>query len=127
LRMTEKRRTLIVEDEDLIRFALESVLVEEGCDVCAARDGGEALRMLESECVPDLILLDLMMPHMDGGEFRRRQRQMAHVADVPVIVLSGARELRARAEALGAAAALAKPFELEDLAGTIRRVLASTG
>jgi CheY-like chemotaxis protein len=121
--MPDRARALIVEDEDLIRLTLESLLVDEDFDVRVARHGAEALQVVVDNWVPDIILLDLMMPEMDGEEFRARQRQLPHLADIPVVVLSGAHEVRERAQALGAAAAIAKPFDLNDVLGTLRRVL----
>jgi DNA-binding response OmpR family regulator len=70
-----------------------------------------------------LILLDLMMPVMDGWTFRERQRQLAGAGAIPVLVLSGAREVRKAAEQLNAIAAIAKPFDLDDLLETIHALL----
>ena len=87
-----------------------------------AHHGAEALALLDG-WRPDVILLDLMMPQMDGWTFRVRQQARHDVADVPVVVLSGAHESRMRAHELGAAAALSKPFHLDDVVASLRRVL----
>jgi DNA-binding response OmpR family regulator len=120
--MAEPARALVVDDDDLIRDALEALLFDEGFDVRVAHHGTEALAVLNG-WRPDVILLDLMMPDMDGWTFRARQRARQDVADVPVVVLSGAHESRMRAHELGAAAALSKPFHLDDVVATLRRVL----
>jgi CheY-like chemotaxis protein len=114
-------RVLVIEDEDTIGHVIAETLAEEGYEVRRARNGREALGILEG-WLPQLILLDLMMPVMDGGIFRAAQQQLeGGVAEVPVIVLSGAREVRTRAAELGAVAALSKPFELDQLVEAVGR------
>jgi two-component system chemotaxis response regulator CheY len=115
------RRVLVVEDEDTIGHVVVETLADEGFEVRRARNGREALGILEG-WLPQLILLDLMMPVMDGGIFRAKQQRLeGSVANVPVIVLSGAREVRTRAAELGAVAALSKPFELDQLVEAVGR------
>ena len=124
--MIEPHRILIVEDEEVIRETVATIFMEEGYDVRTAENGQEALRVVQ-EWLPTVIVLDLMMPVMDGWTFREMQRGLAGpVASVPVILLSGARNMRSSAELLGAADALAKPFDLEDLLATVERVVAVT-
>jgi CheY-like chemotaxis protein len=114
-------RVLVIEDEDTIGHVIAETLAEEGYEVRRARNGREALGILEG-WLPQLILLDLMMPVMDGGIFRAAQQQLeGGVAEVPVIVLSGAREVRTRAAELGAVEALSKPFELDQLVEAVGR------
>jgi CheY-like chemotaxis protein len=114
-------RVLVIEDEDTIGHVIAETLAEEGYEVRRARNGREALGILEG-WLPQLILLDLMMPVMDGGIFRAAQQRLeGGVAEVPVIVLSGAREVRTRAAELGAVAALSKPFELDQLVEAVGR------
>jgi CheY-like chemotaxis protein len=80
---------LIVEDDPAIRQALYDVLESEGYRVAAATDGQDALNYLHStQPHPQLILLDLLMPIMDGYAFRTVQLQEADLADIPVVVLS---------------------------------------
>lgn len=115
------RRVLIVEDEDAIGEIVSDALALEGYDVRRARDGQEAMRILGT-WLPHLILLDLMMPVMDGRTFRAAQRQLdGDAARVPVIVLSAAREARAQAEEIGAVEALSKPFDLEQVIASVGR------
>lgn len=121
--MVDSRRVLVVDDERAIRSVLTEALTEEGCEVRSARDGREALQILLG-WRPDVILLDLMMPVMDGRTFWEAQRGLPDgLSDVPLIVLSGAREVAAHAEAMGAAAALPKPFDLDEVIEVVELAL----
>ena len=100
---------LIVEDEVTTRDALTEVLGREGREIIAASDGQEALVRLREVPRPRLILLDLMMPRMDGWEFLRRQSADPSIAGIPTIVLSGSK-LPA-----GAKHQLAKPVNVSRL------------
>ena len=82
------KRILIVEDDAPIQSALASLLDDEGYEVSLANDGEEALNRMEGDALPDLILLDLRMPVMDGWEFRSAQKRDSRLAQVPVVVLS---------------------------------------
>ena len=115
------RRVLVVDDDPSIQGFLAEALADEGYGVRTAANGREALAILQ-EWRPDLILLDLMMPEMDGWAFRGEQRAMPRVSDVPVIVLSAARDLDARTRALKPAQVFPKPFDLEALLDTIERL-----
>jgi len=117
----EPRRVLVVEDEDTIGLVVADALADEGYEIRRARNGREALEILRS-WLPHLILLDLMMPVMDGWAFRTEQRRLDGPAgQVPVIVLSAAREARIRAHELGAVEALSKPFELDQVVAAVGR------
>lgn len=120
-RVHDERRVLVIEDEDAIGRVVVDALADEGYTVRHARNGREALDVLRG-WTPRLILLDLMMPVMDGRAFRAEQRRLAGAAArVPVLVLSGAREARARADELGAVEALSKPFDLGELVAAVGR------
>ena len=106
---------LIVEDDEGVQEALANVLSEEGYEVEVARDGNEALQRLESGPAPSLILLDLMMPQMDGIEFRARQLANSRLANIPVIVVSARPDARSTAERLGAVDVLPKPMHFDAL------------
>jgi CheY-like chemotaxis protein len=80
---------MVVDDDDEIRDALGSLLELEGYEVMSASNGREALELLEAK-KPDVILLDLMMPVMDGWTFRASQKSDPRFADVPVVVLTAA-------------------------------------
>ncbi|MCP3142550.1 response regulator [Pyxidicoccus xibeiensis] len=116
---------LVVDDDPDILEALSEILEAEGFEIRRARNGKEALERLEPE-PPNLILLDLMMPVMDGWEFAQRMRQKPTVADIPIIVLSADRNVGSKAADIGAVGHLAKPFELNDLLDMVRRSLNPT-
>ena len=102
---------LVVDDDPDILEALSEILEAEGFEIRRARNGKEALERLEPD-PPQLILLDLMMPVMDGWEFAQRMRQRPSVAGIPLIVLSADRNVGSKATDIGAVGHLAKPFEL---------------
>jgi two-component system, OmpR family, response regulator MprA len=105
-------RILVVEDEPGLRELYKDVLSDEGYLVSEASDGVEGLEELERER-PDLIVLDLMMPRMDGLEFCRRLRDLPQGASIPIIVVSANLDLaRREIEPAGNIACLAKPFDL---------------
>lgn len=119
---SQPRRILVVDDEYSIRLILQDALSLEGYDARTAANGREALSLLEC-WKPDAIVLDLIMPEMDGPAFREAQRELDGRADIPVIVLSGAHDIDSRARALEAAAVLLKPFNLDDLFAAVTKVL----
>ncbi len=116
-------RVLLVEDDDHIRGFLREALADEGYQVLEASNGRVGLALLIDRR-PDLVILDLMMPDMDGWSFRAAQQRRSDVAAVPVIVLSAARHLAEHARALAATAVFAKPFELDDLLRVVQQVVA---
>ncbi|NIA24351.1 MAG: response regulator [Gammaproteobacteria bacterium] len=115
-------RILIAEDDRGVRQSLERALRFEGYDVSAVKDGAEALEVL-IEDIPDLLLLDVMMPHIDGLTVCRRLRATGN--DVPVLMLTARHEVRDRVAGLDAGADdyLVKPFALEELLARIRALL----
>jgi CheY-like chemotaxis protein len=98
---------------------MAALLEIEGFAAFTASNGREALEYLRSHECPDLILLDLMMPVMDGWEFRREQQRDGDLADVPVIVLSALDQ--ARAVDVEAMAVLKKPLDFDRLLEMVRR------
>jgi CheY-like chemotaxis protein len=120
---TEQRPTqtvLVVEDEDAIRTLLATPLRQQGYVVRTAQHGQEALDLLASAPPPDLILLDTLMPVMDGWHFLERLRAGRH-RSVPVVVITGGVLGREWAAAHGCAGFLRKPFDAEDLLAEVRR------
>ena len=111
---------LLVDDDEDIR---DDLLRMKGFRVATAADGRAALDQLAAGSRPDAILLDLMMPTMDGAEFRRQQLTDEALARIPIIVLSAAADARAVAERLRAAGCVRKPVEIDDLFDSIRRAL----
>jgi CheY-like chemotaxis protein len=113
----KSREVLLVEDDDDIRTDLAELLRLKGYSVQTAANGAEALDRLRDPELPCLILLDLMMPVMDGWQFREAQLQDDTLAEVPVVVITGIAEDTA---ALQAKKVLRKPVRLDDLVSTIR-------
>jgi two-component system chemotaxis response regulator CheY len=110
---------LVVDDDPDILATVEQILEIEGYAVLSARNGAEALSVLESHR-PDVIILDLMMPVMDGWEFRRRLN--GHPAsDTPIIVVSADRDIARKAATIQADGYIAKPFDLDDLLREVHR------
>ncbi|MBA2479932.1 MAG: hybrid sensor histidine kinase/response regulator, partial [Planctomycetes bacterium] len=113
---------LIVEDDAEIREPLVDVLRGEGYEVETAANGLEAITRLQNPgAVPNLILLDLMMPVMDGWHFRAEQLKHPAIASIPVVVLSGAADVRTEATALGAVSYVSKPYKLDALLSVVQR------
>lgn len=110
---------LIVEDDADLREMMAQLLTLEGYRAETAANGRDALDYLHQGDRPDLILLDLMMPIMDGWEFRRRQREDPALADVPVVVLSALDQTRAAD--LGGTAFLKKPLDFDRLLELVRQ------
>jgi CheY-like chemotaxis protein len=111
---------LIVDDESSIRNLLGLFLTHNGYAVDTAANGAEALQWLhQSVELPGLILLDLMMPVMNGVEFRATQRQHPALATIPVAVISAAENLQDQAPALDADVYLAKPIDFAALLTTV--------
>lgn len=111
---------LVVEDDVDSRCALINVLEDEGYTVAAVSSGREALHYLETAPAPGLILLDLLMPGMDGWEFRHSQKQVVRLARIPVISISAAGKL------LDADMALRKPLDIDELLRAVKRYVTST-
>ncbi|HET6610467.1 MAG TPA: response regulator [Kofleriaceae bacterium] len=112
---------LVVEDDPDVVGVLDILLTSEGYRVTSARNGAEALSLLRDGDHPSLILLDLMMPVMDGWQFRTIQRDEAPLAEIPVVIMTGAGE-PLDADQLAADAFLKKPVDLTDLLTVIKRL-----
>ena len=116
-------RILIVDDDADAGEAMSEVLKHEGFEVSLASNGERALATLRSaESLPAVILLDLMMPVMNGWQFRRAQLNDPHLASVPVIVLTAASVGEGAISQLQPAGFLRKPVAVEsllDLVGTV--------
>lgn len=108
-------RILLVEDDADIRVDLAEILASEGHEVRSAGHGEEALSVLRAGFAPDIILLDLMMPVMDGWQFRAEQLADPALRAIPVLLLSGASNVREAVTDLKAAGYVSKPIRLEVL------------
>ena len=117
-------RILIVDDEPNIVLSLEFLMEQSGFDVAVARDGEEALAQMAS-FRPDLVLLDVMLPRLNGYEVCQRIRATPDWARVKVLMLSAkGRELDlSKGMALGADGYVTKPFSTRDLVDQVRRLL----
>ncbi len=112
---------LVVDDDIDIRESLVDLLEERGHAAVTASNGVQALETLKKGTRPCLILLDLMMPVMDGATFRAAQLRDEQLKDIPVILISAFRHLEETGEALGAADVLRKPIELPALIEDVHR------
>lgn len=116
-------RILIVDDEASVADLIEAVLVGEGYTVAIARDGVQGL-LFARDWRPDLILMDLMLPGVEGTTAIRRLKNDPTTAQVPIVAMSAGRTIRRNSNALtDADAALAKPFDIEALLAQIEFLL----
>ena len=117
---------LVVEDDPDLGDTIVTFLKEEGLEAKLARDGDQAMRMVD-QLSPSAMILDLMMPRRDGFSVLRELRADGRIANLPVIVVTAIFGLSERlyATELGAADYVTKPFELDELLERVRNVLAS--
>jgi DNA-binding response OmpR family regulator len=122
--MTKHQRILVCDDDELLLDLLRFRLAARGYSVTAAHDGGEALAKIAEE-KPDAVVLDAMMPVVDGFEVLRRIRENSETADVPVVMLSARKKERdiVGALELGANDFVVKPFIPEELLARLARLL----
>jgi CheY-like chemotaxis protein len=107
---------LVVDDDQDMRTSLTEILGEEGYRVTGVRNGREALDYLKHGTRPSLILLDMMMPDMDGWRFRKEQQKLpGDVASIPIVIVSAHSSVRDAALVLGAADYLRKPLRVDSL------------
>lgn len=116
-------KVLVVDDDPDIRDLLVSVLTDDGYEAESARNGRDALDVLE-RWPADVVVLDLMMPVMDGWTFADRMRERWRI---PIVVLSAATDLAKHAKKLQAADVVPKPFDIDSLLPRIARVAADGG
>lgn len=107
-------RILVVDDEPLVREALASALADEGYMVDTAAEGAEALDRLRA-AKPDAILLDLMMPGINGRQFLQRLREDVAYSAVPVLIMTAVQGLELNLASIGASDIVEKPFDINDL------------
>jgi len=115
---------LLVDDDDRVRELVRVNLEFEGYQVREAASAGEGLSAI-AEAKPDLVLLDVMMPHVDGWEMLRRIQDRYGVGAIPVVMFSGKADEQARTEAAerGAQAFVGKPFDLQQLIEQAKQIL----
>ncbi len=117
-------RVLVIDDEAPIRLLCRVNLEAEGMDVLEAGDGPSGLDLARAEC-PDVVLLDVMMPRLDGWRVAEQLLEDEHTADIPIIFLTARAEFRDRARGLdiGGIDYVTKPFNPLELAPLVRGLL----
>jgi CheY-like chemotaxis protein len=120
------QQVLIVEDDPGLREALSQVLADEGYDPLSARDGLEAVNCLKKGNRPDVILLDLSMPVVNGWEFRMFQRRDSDLAQIPVVLITAGGYTREEVAWLEPAAVFPKPIDLPSLLSVLRKFCVAT-
>ncbi len=121
--MASRRSVLVVDDDEDVRTMVGFVLEDAGFEVQTASNGLDALRVLRGGVDPDVILLDMMMPEMDGWAFRAEQLKDPALAPIPTIVCSAFGSPRATAREIGAHGYLEKPMKIDELVAAIDRVV----
>lgn len=119
--MSEKGSVLVVEDDTAIREDLVMILESEGYSVIAAVNGADALRVLRSGVLPFVILLDIMMPVMDGWKFREQQTLDPLLAQVPVVVMTADGSASDKAKRMNAQGFLQKPMDIDLLLSSVAK------
>jgi signal transduction histidine kinase len=119
-----RARIVVVENDKALRDSLGQLLVERGYEVSFADDGREALQLLHAGPIPDLIVLDLRMPVMDGWQFRAIQKDDPEFGLIPVLAISA--DTSPKATAISAQGYLSKPFDSKELMVAVERVLAES-
>ena len=124
--MTVIRTVLVVEDDTDLREVVAFAIRRDGRRIVEAENGQEALEHIVANGVPDLILLDMNMPTMNGWELARELRDRG-LWTSPVIVLTAAHDAQRSAAEIGAAGFLGKPFDVRTLIATVERYLGPFG
>lgn len=115
---------LVVEDDEAIRDSIVELMSEEGYKVTAARNGALGIAFLqETPLLPDLILLDLMMPVMDGFEFCRQKSAQPAWAKIPTMVMSADGHIVQKQSQTGATDYIKKPLDIDELIARIHKML----
>jgi len=120
-----KPRILVVEDDQDLRTILRMQLISEGFEVSEASDGAQGYTALQ-ENLPDFVILDLMMPVMDGFGFLKRVRSRHATLDLPIMILTASEDERNRMRGFQyqADAYMNKPYDLDAVTNEVRRLLA---
>ena len=116
------KHILIVEDDHDVAQSVAEVLEASGYGTGIAANGREALDYLEQNTRTDLILLDMMMPVMDGWQFREEQRKVPALDSIPVVIVTADGNARGKAEAIQAAGLVAKPVTIDGLLNEVERI-----
>lgn len=122
--LTNEKTVLVVEDEEDIRFLLKAVLEAEGYLVVEAMTGHDAVS-IAANILPQLILMDISLPLLDGLSATRQIRANETLRDVPIIAVSAYHTARRRAVQAGCADLIGKPIDLEELKRAVHRLMDS--
>jgi CheY-like chemotaxis protein len=116
-------QVLIVEDAIDIQMLLGRVLESAGFSVSTASNGREALELLQSsDTTPKLIILDIMMPELDGYQFRKEQEKDSRLIEIPIVVMTAWADIESKAMQIGAKGYLKKPFvDIETILSTVEK------
>lgn len=120
MRERDANYVLVVEDDGDILEMIEIILTGSGYSPVVVRDGEEALIQLRSGPLPRVILLDIMMPRMDGTQFRHEQLRDPAIADVPVVLMSGDTRILEKMVELRVAQCIRKPVDIDELLAVVR-------
>jgi CheY-like chemotaxis protein len=114
---------LLVEDDFVLRMSLSELLTAEGFRVESCADGRDAYRRLHLPPRPDVILLDIMLPHLDGLELRALQRKSPQLASIPVVVITAYDLTQTNADELGLSTRFSKPIDTDKLLLKLREIV----
>src|SRR5919199_2808080 len=117
------RHVLVVDDEPTLRELVAEALREAGYHVDTAANGVEALQLMHGRPSPQAIVLDLMMPRLDGSGFVELMRLNPRLASVPIVLVTAAYGAAQAAARIDARACVTKPFELDHLVDAVERVI----
>lgn len=121
-----KPRILVVEDDPDLRRILKLQLTSRGFEITEAENGAEGFRAIQQD-LPDCVILDLMMPVMDGFGFLKRVRSIIGTKDVPVLILTASEDERSKVRGFQyqADAYMSKPYDLENLTEVVEKLMAA--
>ncbi|MBS1959850.1 MAG: response regulator [Bdellovibrionales bacterium] len=120
-----KKRILIVDDDASIRDVMEEVLLSEGFDVDVAENGQDAIDRLQKALnLPDLILVDLMMPVKDGVGFLKDQQNIPRLKTIPSVIMTADGQIESKIRELGIKDFLKKPIDLDHFTNAVKRLVA---
>ena len=124
----EAKKKILVVDDDEILLSLAEGMLESKYDVLTAKSGKEAITMLLEGSIPCLILLDIIMPHMDGWETYNKLRGLSLLKDCPIAFVTSliTEEHKEQASRLGAAGYIIKPYKKEDLLYKVDNIIANS-
>jgi putative two-component system response regulator len=123
--MSDQNKKILVIDDDEIHLTYVKGILNTGYIISAAKSGKEALQLIYNGFIPDLVLLDLLMPEMDGWETYHRLKAIAFLQSIPIAFLTAVTEEEAvkKAHDLGVSDFITKPCSRDDLLGRIDKLL----